>query len=366
MAEASAEDAAEPPPDTLSQIETRSISEILSASPITTDEADAVFRSGGNFDDHHLNIIPAESRSALRIAAYFAKGMDVHDNAEYLKNDYLLGRYGRDYSESGKGFDFGNHRICAWFTAEGIELAIGATAKNNIHKVIIPWESAAARIDELMREGRYVSRAAYDIALDNERIELADDLWGFYRDDLHEIPEEWRGESHGHPDDVAKIKSLLDDDDDRRAIAGRLTADVYAWLDDPESTRSWHNPPKLPDKMAAAMRPPVIPPGYGSVPDKKFSYFITQDEIDAALTYGGSYTEGKFRFLSFLLGDHDAKEKTEFFKREYGHGGGTWGYTNGWRDAEPGKGVTLRRGGIGKSEATVEVNLKWPAVIKRT
>jgi hypothetical protein len=174
LAEASAEDTAEPPPDILSQLETRSISEILSASLITPDEADAVLRSGGNFDDHHLNILPTESRSALRIAAYFAKGMDIYDNAEYLKGEYLLGRYGRDYSESGKGFDFGNHRVCAWFTEEGIELAIGVTAKKNIHKVIIPWESAALRIDELMREGRYVSRAAYDIALDNERIELAD------------------------------------------------------------------------------------------------------------------------------------------------------------------------------------------------
>ncbi|MDR2615316.1 MAG: hypothetical protein LBC28_01925, partial [Oscillospiraceae bacterium] len=148
------------------------------------DEVDSILRDGGNFDDHHLNILPTESRSALRIAAYFAKGLDIYGNAEYLKGEYLLGRYGRDYRESGKGFDFGNHRVCAWFTAEGIELATGVTAKNNIHKVIIPWESAALRIDELMREGRYVSREAYDIALNNERIELADDLWSFYRDDM--------------------------------------------------------------------------------------------------------------------------------------------------------------------------------------
>ena len=338
-----------------------SIVELLSTSPITLDEVDSILRDGGNFDNHRLSLMPFESRSAMRIAAHFTKGLD--DNVWFLKKEFLTGIYGRDYSESGKGFDFGNHRVCAWFTAEGIELAIGVTAKNNIHKVVIPWEAAAERIDELMREGRYISGAAYDNALENERLELADKLWSFYRDDMGGVPDEWRGESGGHPADIAKIKSLLDDENERQIIRDRLEADVNAWLDNPES-RSWHSPLRVLDEMNAAMHPPIMTPYNDFTNTKNFSHFITQDEIDALLTRGGTYSEGKFRFMSFFLNDHDEKERIDFVKREYGHGGGTWSQTDGWQNAEPGKGLTLQRGGsIGKPDT--EVNLKWNAVSRR-
>ncbi|MDR1668373.1 MAG: N-6 DNA methylase, partial [Oscillospiraceae bacterium] len=325
------------------------------------DEVDAILRDGGNLDDHYLTVLPSESRSALRIAARFAKGLE--GNADFLRDEYLLGRHGHSFAESGKGFSFGNRNVCAWYTAEGVELAIGTTAHNNLHRVLIPWEDAAARIDELMREGRYVSNAAYELALEYERIGLADELWTFYRDDMHDMPKEWKSEHGGHPEDIELIKSLLADADKRQAIHDRLEADVTEWRNDPER-RSYHNPARTLANMKAAMRPPVIPPGGGSVPEKKFSYFFTQDEIDALLTRGGSYHEGKLRFLSFLLGDHDEKEKLDFFKWEYGHGGGTWGYTNGWYNAEPGKGVTLQRGNLSKPD--VEITMKWPAVVRRT
>ena len=347
---------------TPSELGEKSITELLSTSPITLDEVDCILRDGGNYDNHRLSLMPFESRSAMRIAAHFTKGLD--DNVNFLKGEYLTGRYGRDYSESGKGFDFGNHRVCAWYSIEGIELAIGVTAKNNIHKVVIPWENAAARVDELMRAGRYISEAAYDNALDNERLELADKLWSFYRDDMGGVPDEWSGEKHGHPEDVAKIKSLLDDNNERQAIRDRLEADVNAWLDDTES-RSWHNPLRLLDEMNDAMHPPIMTPYNDFANTKNFSYFITQDEIDARLTYGSSVSEGKFRILSFFLNNSDEKEQIKFLKDEYGHGGGTWGQTDGWANAEPGKGLTIQRGGS-LSKPDVEVNLKWNAAARRT
>jgi N12 class adenine-specific DNA methylase len=352
----------EPAPQTYSQLGNSSIKELLSGSTVSLDEVDAILRDGGNFYNHRLDVMPFASRSALRIAAHFAKGLD--DNADYLKGEYLTGGSGRGFIESGKGFDFGNHRVCAWFDKDGISLAIGTTAKHNIHKATIPWELAAARVDELLREGRYVSRAVFDEALNNERLELADKLWFFYRDDMGGVPDEWSGKSGGHPGDVAVIKSLLDDDDERQAICGRLEVDVDAWLNDDTKRRSWNDPTRLLDRMNDAMNPPVIFPNDDFTHTRNFSYFITQDEIDALLTHGGSYTEGKLRFLSFFLGDHNDKEKLEFVKREYGHGGGTWSQTDGWENAEPGKGLTIQRGGISKPDT--EVTLKWNAVIKRT
>ena len=247
----------EPLPRALSQIETTLISELLSASPISMDEVDSILRDGGNFDNHSLSDMPWNSRSSLRIAAHFAKGLD--DNAEYLKREYLTGRYGRRFTESGKGFDFGNHRICAWFHDDGIDLAIGVTAKNNIHRITIPWETAAARIDELMRGGQYIPRDAFDNAFDNERLELADKLWSFYRDDMGGVPDEWSTEHGGHPEDTAKIKSLLDDDSARQVIRDRLETDITAWGNDPDR-RSWHNPYRLLLEMNNAIHPPVIIP----------------------------------------------------------------------------------------------------------
>jgi len=86
------------------------------------------------------------------------------------------------------------------FTIEGIELAIGVTAKNNIHRVVVPWEDAAARIDELMRDGQYISRNAFNNALDNERSELADKIWYFYRDDIGGLPDTYQSEHALLPD----------------------------------------------------------------------------------------------------------------------------------------------------------------------
>lgn len=357
----------ESPTLTLSQFETIPIKELLSTSPISMDEVDSILRDGGNFDSRRFNDKPFDSRSALRIAAHFAKGLP--GNAEYLKHEYLMGQYGRSFTESGKGFDFAgpsgtsNHRVCAWYGNDGITLAIGTTAKNNIHRITIPWESAAARIDALIRSGQYVSREVFENAIQNERLELADKLWNFYRDDMGGIPDEWKGESFGHPEDIAKIKSLLDNENERKAILNRLEADVAAWKSNPEN-RTWHNPSRLLDEMNNAMHPHFIFPTDEFTHKRNFSYFITQDEIDAVLTHGGNYSEGKFRFLSFFLGDHNEKEKLDFVKREYGHGGGTWNQTDGWQNAEPGKGLSIQRGSIGNPDA--EVNLKWNAVIKRT
>jgi N12 class adenine-specific DNA methylase len=350
-AEAENNDAQESPSVGYSQFGESSMEKLISTSPVTLAEVDSVLRDGGN-----------DNNSVLRIAARYAKDKSPEERADFLRREYLTGRYGRSERSSGKGFDFGNHRVCAWYDVDGISLAIGTAAKNNMHRVTIPWNVAAARVSELFGAGQYVVSDTLADALDNERSELADRLLDFYRDDMHSVPEEWKSERGGHPDDVAIIKSLLDDGDGRRAVLDRLEADVDEWANT-EHERVRHNPNRLLADMRDAMLPPVIFPN-AEIQSKPFKYFITQDEIDALLAHGGTYSEGKFRFLSFFLGDHDEKEKLDFVKREYGHGGGTWSQTDGWQHAEPGKGLSIKRGNLGSPDA--EVNLKWPAVIKRT
>ncbi|GHV47654.1 hypothetical protein FACS189499_05530 [Clostridia bacterium] len=217
--------------ETLSQVETSSISEILSTSPITLGEVDSILRDGGN-----------DQNSYLRIAARFAKDKTPNEQTAFLRREYLQGRYAHGERESGKGYTFDNksHNICAWFDKNGISLAIGTTAKHNIHKVTIPWEVAAARVNALMQAGEYADRPTFDNALDNEYKELAGNLWFFYRDDLRFIPEEWNA-GHGYPEDEALIKSLLEDENSRQAILDRVESDINQ-LNYDEHEHVWNNP----------------------------------------------------------------------------------------------------------------------------
>ncbi|MDL2232174.1 hypothetical protein LJC63_01155 [Ruminococcaceae bacterium OttesenSCG-928-L11] len=344
-----------------SQLGNSSIEELLSTSAISVAEVDAILRDGGNFDNHKLDSCPFNSRSSLRIAAHFTKNLD--DNADFLRREYLGGRYGHGESESGKGFDFGNHRVCEWFDTDGISLAVGSTAKHNIHRITIPWELAAARISELMFAGEYLSRGTFENALDNEKRELSEKLWHFYRDNIGELPQEWRTGKYGSfHEDTATIQTLLDDADECRMILERLEIDIAVWEQNPER-HGWHNPYRLLSDMRNFMLPSVILPNEDFELQPSFSYFITQDEIDHLLTRGGGYSEGKLRLLSYFLGDHTDKEKADFIKEAYGHGGGTWSETDGWHDSSPGKGVTLSRGRL--SSPSAEINLKWNAAAKR-
>ncbi|MDR1322594.1 MAG: DEAD/DEAH box helicase family protein [Gracilibacteraceae bacterium] len=310
------------------------------------DELDAILRDGSN-----------STGSALRIAAYFAKGST--GGAGFLKNEYLSGPYRYPPQGSGKGFDFGRHRVCVWFGESGISFAIGVTAKNNIHRVTLTWEQAAARVSELMFSGRYVSRDVFGEAMDNERRELAEHLLDFYRDNMRSIPQEW-GVEGGYPGIRDEIKRWLDDEGDREAVLERLKTDAEEWKNEGEGRRK---PDWLFARMERATFPPVIFPGDIPAPEDSFTRFITEDEIDAFLTQDRNSGEGKLRTLSYFLHDHSAKEKADFIKGEYGHSGGTWVKGDGWYDAAPGKGLTLTRGRIKSPDA--EVNFKWNAAAGR-
>jgi N12 class adenine-specific DNA methylase/adenine-specific DNA methylase len=317
------------------------------------DEVDSILRDGGNAGD-----------SYLRIAARFAKGKTPEELTAYLQREYLRGKYDHAERESGKGFDFGNHRVSAWFDKDGISLAVGTTAKNNIHRVTISWEQAVSRVQELMLAGEYVDRPTFEDALDNERLELAGKLWNFYRDDMHFLPDEWDAEHGGYPEDEALIKSLLDDPDERQAILDRVETDVNQFSIDGNRSR-WHNPGLLLSDMREAMREPVMFPNAEYSYKRNFSGFITQDEIDAYLI--GHSDETKYRTLSNYLTGNGDKDFTDFLKNSYGLGGGgthaLGGADNSYGDYWPGKGITLSRGRIG--DPFTKMNLNWNQAAKR-
>ncbi|GHU35786.1 hypothetical protein FACS1894105_05060 [Clostridia bacterium] len=341
----------ERPDATFSQLGKSSIYEILSTSAVSLAEVDSILRDGGN-----------DKESYLRIAARFAKAHTPEEQAAFLRREYLQGKYSHGERESGKGYDFGNHRVSAWFDKDGISLAVGATAMKNIHRVTIPWEQASERINELMLAGEYADRATFDHALDNERLELAGKLRFFYRDDMHFIPEEWNAEHGGYPEDEALIKSLLDDPDERQGILDRLESDVNQLNYD---ERVWNSPDFLLANMRESVLPAVIFPNDAYSYKRDFTGFITQDEIDGYLTHDP--TEYKLKTLSHYLTSNGDKDFTDYLKDSFGiYGGSTHalgGADNSYAEHSRSKGIKLQRGRI--SEPYTEVKLNPNQAAKR-
>jgi hypothetical protein len=307
-------------------------------------------RDGGN----------SRKNSVQRIAAHYTKDLPLQDNTDFLRDEYLRGRYKYHDSEpGGKGFQFGNDRTSVWFTEDGIKIGRGDTALFARDFALITWEQAAERIGQLYDAGHYVNHDMLEEALQNEYHETAESLLNIYRDDfsgMRDIPE-MLNYSGGWPDMVEHIEGLLKDHDQRAIILKQLREDVEAF-DNYEGTlyRQYHDPHLTLHELAKLDIDPVGFP-VTNIQNLNAMRFITNDEIDRYLTRGSHFTEGKMRIFSHFLNEHTSKERIDFLKNEYGHGGGTWG--DGWSNAEPGKGITLQRPGC------EDVNMKWPAVAKR-
>jgi len=334
---------------TISQVGKSSIEELLSTSPITLDEVDTILRDGSN-----------EKHSHLRIAAHFVKA--PNNNSEFMRYEYLHGRFYRTPTETGKGYIFGTKKVAAWYSEEGILLNIGDSARYTRSSIMIPWEQAAERVHELMISGQYVSGDVLDEALENERFELAYKINNFYNDGVDNYPEEWKADKGGRPDEVAVIQDLLRDTDNHQAILDRLEIDSLVWYNSPDR-RAWVDPERALILMHEIMNPPVLSAIYGIQNQKEFKRFITDDEINSFLIPNSIRNEQRYRTLSFFLRNNDSKDRMEFIKNYYGHSGGTWSQGDGWYGATPGGGLEFKRGDIMNPGAKTKLN--WNNVTKR-
>ena len=343
---------AAPPEQELSELDNSFLSEELASSAISLESIDSILRAGGNSKD-----------SILHIASYFSKGKTPEENAEFLQ---------REYKSGGKGFQFGNQQISAWFNESGITLGVGKSAVQSRDSVHLSWEQVETRIRELFYAGLYVSRDTFKQAVENEHAELAERLLFFYRDslrDFREMPEEWRAGKGGFPDDKENVKKLLLDKDghsDYSLILKRLEDDIAALQTDENApTRLWHSPSRLlEDVRDCGIEPRSFPTR--EIPIHNFMPFITEDEVTKYLTRGSNISQSKMRIFSFFLHEHTDKEKADFLKKEYGWGGRTHalsGADNSYADASPSGGIHIKRGSL--SDPYDEVKLSWSAAAKR-
>ena len=98
--------------------------------------------------------------------------------------------------------------------------------------------------------------------------------------------------------------------------------------------------------------------------EKSSAFAISQEDIDSVLVSGSGFENGKYRIYRQFQKHGDKKDNIAFLKKEYGDGGGTHIFPDGfsghsWHDS---KGIAIDRGG---SYTNHDLVLSWSKVEKR-
>ena len=313
-----------------------------SAFSFTQADIDHVLRLGGNTD-----------RFRERVAVEFEKQKPISEIAAYLPTLYHGG--------SGVG------SVTAWYTEDSIHLSHGKFARYDRAAQLLSWKDAAERIGQLLEAGQFASNVELAEAESYERSLLADEFWSLY----HDLSEEARNagylqslshiQGNGFPEESAWLTGQLANPAFRAALLDEYQQFLTAHQDNRALLRfHYHHL----EGMLARLRDLDLPrktfsTELAEVPSVK--RFITEDEIDAALTSGSGMAGGKGRIFAFFQESHTDKEKVDFLKHEYGIGGRSHALSGAagsdeWYD---GKGLRFKKAGC------PDVHLTWDKAAKR-
>ena len=305
-------------------------------------DIDHVLRLGGNTD-----------RQRERIVAAFEKQKTTAEIAEILKTLYHGGN--------------GIGSITAWYAEDGIHLSHGKTARYDKSAQVISWESAAERIGELLESGQFASNVELAEAAGYERSLLAEKLWHLY----HDFSDKAREAGYlsclsgiqrtGFPEETAWLAEQLNRPEFRQTLAEEYAAFWTAYQQDRELLRfHYHKPREIWGNLKdLSLSRRTFSSDLSQVPTVQ--HFITEDEIDAAMTRGSGFESGKGRIFTFFQNPHTDKEKVDFLKREYGTGGHSHalsGAGGSWEDHD-GKGLRYKKDGC------PDVHFTWEKAAKR-
>lgn len=315
-----------------------------SAFSMPQNQIDSILRTGNNKDD-----------GLLRIISFYQKNKSLEEKADFLQKEY----------QGGKGLYIENQKVSLWFYDDGIHIAKGDTALYSNSKQVISWIEIAERIEELLRDGQYVSQDILDKAGAYESQELAQTLWYIHQDFSDKVRNQFFNEEifkGGFPDSTKHIAQLLDNPKEREIIIESLQEFKFAYEEDPELLRfHFHKPQKLLSDIKDLQLPRRE--FNASITDiSDYRMFITQDEVDKELTSGSGIQGGKFRIYDFFTELHTPKEKEEFLKQEYGTGGRSHALSGADSSTQmhDGKGIVYSR-----RDGDDKLHLNWSKVAKR-
>ena len=322
--------------------EAENVAHTSSAFSFAQNDIDHVLRLGGNTD-----------RQRERVVAAFEKQKTTAEIAEILKTLYHGGN--------------GLGSVSAWYAEDGIHLSHGKSVRYDRSAQVISWESAAERIGELLESGQFASNVELAEAAGYERSLLSEKLWHLY----HDLSEDAREagylsclseiKGNGFPEETRRLTEQLSDPAFRQTLKEEYAAFWTAYQQDRDLLRfHYHRPREIWENLKDLDLPRrTFSSDLSQVPTVQ--HFITEDEIDAAMTGGSSFAGGKGRIFVFFQGNHTDKEKVDFLKREYGIGGRSHALSGATYSGEDHDGKGLHY----KKQDCPDVNFTWEKVSKR-
>ena len=322
--------------------EAENVAHTSSAFSFTQNDIDHVLRLGGNTD-----------RQRERVVAAFEKQKTTAEIAEILKTLYHGGN--------------GLGSVSAWYAEDGIHLSHGKSVRYDRSAQVISWESAAERIGELLESGQFASNVELAEAAGYERSLLSEKLWYLYHDLSDDAREagylsclsEIKG--NGFPEETRRLTEQLSDPAFRQTLKEEYAAFWTAYQQDRDLLRfHYHRPREIWESLKELDLPRrTFSSDLSQVPTVQ--HFITEDEIDAAMTGGNSFAGGKGRIYAFFMENHTDKEKVRFLKDEYGIGGRSHALSGATHSGEDHDGKGLHY----KKQDCPDVHLNWEKVAKR-
>lgn len=322
--------------------EAENVAHTSSAFSFAQNDIDHVLRLGGNTD-----------RQRERVVAAFEKQKTTAEIAEILKTLYHGGN--------------GLGSVSAWYAEDGIHLSHGKSVRYDRSAQVISWESAAERIGELLESGQFASNVELAEAAGYERSLLSEKLWYLYHDFSEEAREagylsclsEIKG--NGFPEETRRLTEQLSDPAFRQTLKEEYAAFWTAYQQDRDLLRfHYHRPREIWENLKDLDLPRrTFSSDLSQVPTVQ--HFITEDEIDAAMTGGSSFAGGKGRIYAFFMANHTDKEKVRFLKDEYGIGGCSHALSGATHSGEDHDGKGLHY----KKQDCPDVHLNWEKVAKR-
>ena len=322
--------------------EAENVAHTSSAFSFAQNDIDHVLRLGGNTD-----------RQRERVVAAFEKQKTTAEIAEILKTLYHGGN--------------GLGSVSAWYAEDGIHLSHGKSVRYDRSAQVISWESAAERIGELLESGQFASNVELAEAAGYERSLLAEKLWHLY----HDFSDKARDSGYlsclsgiqrtGFPEETAWLAEQLSDPAFRQTLKEEYAAFWTAYQQDRDLLRfHYHRTKEIWENLKDLDLPRrTFSSELSQVPTVQ--HFITEDEIDAAMTGGSSFAGGKGRIYAFFMENHTDKEKVRFLKDEYGIGGRSHALSGATHSGEDHDGKGLHY----KKQDCPDVHLNWEKVAKR-
>nr|WP_249375770.1 SNF2-related protein [Ruminococcus bromii] len=322
--------------------EAENVAHTSSAFSFAQNDIDHVLRLGGNTD-----------RQRERVVAAFEKQKTTAEITEILKTLYHGGN--------------GLGSVSAWYAEDGIHLSHGKSVRYDRSAQVISWESAAERIGELLESGQFASNVELAEATGYERSLLSEKLWHLY----HDLSEDARKagylsclseiKGNGFPEETRRLTEQLSEPAFRQTLKEEYAAFLTAYQQDRDLLRfHYHRPREIWENLKDLDLPRrTFSSDLSQVPTVQ--HFITEDEIDAAMTGGSSFAGGKGRIYAFFMENHTDKEKVRFLKDEYGIGGRSHALSGATHSGEDHDGKGLHY----KKQDCPDVHLNWEKVAKR-